>query len=522
LLMQQARNDRDIEALLESMSAAEAKEYIATVVAELERRKRERMIDFFVPNPFQKEFFEAGQEFRYRFLSGGTQSGKSICAGIEFAYHMRGEYPKWWKGRKFSTPITALVVGIDREQLRGAAQRILLGEDEESFGTGAIPKDWLGEWYFDKDYNNCIDYITIPYVSGGVSYAFFVTQNQKHTKFQGRPIHLVWGDESITQLSMLTQFLSRITSTDGAIMLTACPEEMGYTEVYEYFDPANPSRPPQAWYREASLTEVTHLSKARIQEIIDSYPPHVRPYKVHGKPVFGKGMVYPFHEETLKVEPFMIKENWRRIAGIDFGYQTSLTVIIWIAIDPSTNIHYIYDVHSMKQATPEQIVPFIKIRDREAGFDIPVSFPKDGNNPERSTGNVIADMYAELGVNMLEKPAVMTGRDGKQTTSVEASVEKVAQLMHSGKFKVFYEKFTTHDGVDMPDRKMEPIFQELRTYVRDEDGKIKKTRHRDPHHLDAIRYAIMMDNYAISASELAEATANMSADTSWNPYGAYN
>ena len=61
-------------------------------------------------------------------------------------------------------------------------------------------------------------------------------------------------------------------------------------------------------------------------------------------------------------------------------------------------------------------------------------------------------MYAELGVNMLEKPAVMTGRDGKQTTSVEASVEKVAQLMHSGKFKVFYEKFTTHDGVDMPDR----------------------------------------------------------------------
>ena len=184
--MQQARNDRDIEALLESMSPTEAKEYIATVVAELERRKRERMIDFFVPNPFQKEFFEAGQEFRYRFLSGGTQSGKSICAGIEFAYHMRGEYPKWWKGRKFSTPITALVVGIDREQLRGAAQRILLGE-EESFGTTILKIGW--KVVLRQGLQQLYRLHQIPYVSGGVSYAFF---SEPEEPSFGTPIPLVW------------------------------------------------------------------------------------------------------------------------------------------------------------------------------------------------------------------------------------------------------------------------------------------------------------------------------------------
>ncbi len=484
--------------LIEGLNEEQIKEVVAEAAAEIERRRKYRMIDFFIPNPFQRDFFEAGLMYRYRFLSGGTQSGKSLCAGVEFTFHMRGEYPKWWKGRRFTEPITALVVGIDKEQSRGAGQRILLGEGKEDLGTGTIPKDWIKEVTWDKDENSCVDFLVVPHVSGGLSYAYFVTQGMGHKKFQGRPIHLIWGDESITELNFLLQFLSRITSTDGMIMLTACPEEMGYTEIYQYFDPANPERPPQAWYREASLLEVTHLSKERIQEVINSFPAHVRPYKIHGKPVFGKGMVYPFNESELKCEPFRIESDWLRIAGKDFGYAHSLDVTVWLAINPYDGTVYVYDVYSTRQATPEMIVPHIKARDREAGFDIPVAYPRDGNCPERSTGNVIAEIYRELGVNMLDGPAIMEGADGKKTYSVEAGITLITQLMHAGKFKIFYQKVITHDGVEMPDMKMEPIFQEMRSYVRGDDGQPKKSLNKDPHHWDAIRYAVMCKDQAIS------------------------
>ena len=56
--------------LIEGLNEEQIKEVIAVAAAEIERRRKERMIDFFIPNPFQRDFFEAGLMYRYRFLRG--------------------------------------------------------------------------------------------------------------------------------------------------------------------------------------------------------------------------------------------------------------------------------------------------------------------------------------------------------------------------------------------------------------------------------------------------------------------
>ena len=163
---------------------------------------------------------------------------------------------------------------------------------------------------------------------------------------------------------------------------------------------------------------------------------------------------------------------------------------MWIAQDPASGIYYVYDAFWMRGANPDQIYPSINTRDRAVGYRIPVSFPADGNNEEASTGNRIAKVYAELGVRMLGQSAHMIGQDGKITRSVEAGCIEIESMMNAGMIKIF----------DLP--QTEEIFDELSSYHRDEDGKIKKTPNNDPHHLDAMRYGyVMFDRYAVAGSK---------------------
>ena len=34
--------------------------------------------------------------------------GKSYVGAMEMAIHLTGEYPKWWKGKRFKEPIKAM------------------------------------------------------------------------------------------------------------------------------------------------------------------------------------------------------------------------------------------------------------------------------------------------------------------------------------------------------------------------------------------------------------------------------
>src|ERR1700730_17068759 len=90
--------------------------------------------------PKARELFELGATKRERLLKAANQSGKLFDAAIETAYHLTGRYPPWWKGHRFTKPITAWICSETAIMLRDVMQRLLFGEpgDPDALGSGLV------------------------------------------------------------------------------------------------------------------------------------------------------------------------------------------------------------------------------------------------------------------------------------------------------------------------------------------------------------------------------------------------
>ena len=73
-----------------------------------ERRRKYQRLDFLGTDFWyrtQLAFFAAGSSgVHQRLIYGGNQTGKTLCAGAEVAWHMTGDYPHFWVGKRFEKP----------------------------------------------------------------------------------------------------------------------------------------------------------------------------------------------------------------------------------------------------------------------------------------------------------------------------------------------------------------------------------------------------------------------------------
>jgi len=480
---------------IDKMQAREIFSIAKIAVAEKERFNK---IQDFVPNPSQLEFFKNTKIYDEILLSWANRTGKTWAVGAIIYYHLTGNYPDWWPGRKFDRPVRVMIMGLTRNALRESAQRILLDEYQTGeYGSGVIPKHVYEkcEFKWSKDDNYCVDFIRVPYKSGGKSYVLFTTQQVDWKSIQGTEFDICWADEQLEGVIQekgapprhYSQFL-RATATnldDRLIILSATPEN-GRLPIFDYFEQTN-KRKRLIHY--ATLYDA-HYSVEKADSIRDSYPEYEWDYRVYGRPRIGTGLVYRFTRELLFCKPFEIPKHWRRLGAFDFGRKASKTAVVWITKDPASGIYYFYDTDWKRESDPIDIVPMVKKRDQDAGFCIPYAWPKDGAQCERSTGNQVAKIYADLGVRMLGECAYMVGQDGKKSDSVEAGVSLIQGLMDAGLLRIF----------DTPENQV--FNEELSFYCRDENNKIKKSLTRDPHHLDAARYGmVMFERFAYSSGK---------------------
>jgi intein/homing endonuclease len=97
-------------------------------------------------------------------------TGKSFgIGGYETALHLIGEYPSWWKGRRFRRPIDAWAAGDTSETTRDIIQQIMMGNIGE-LGTGLIPRDSiLGQPSHRAGVPGAMDTVRVKHSSGGTS-----------------------------------------------------------------------------------------------------------------------------------------------------------------------------------------------------------------------------------------------------------------------------------------------------------------------------------------------------------------
>ena len=131
---------------IKNLSRVEKIQYLALLKEKANREKYNKIKSMFPDTgelrrelyPKHLEFFTAGAYHRERLFMAGNRVGKTEGGGTECSYHLTGNYPDWWDGRKFDKPIRAMVAGDTSETTRDILQKKLLGGKygTPEWGTG--------------------------------------------------------------------------------------------------------------------------------------------------------------------------------------------------------------------------------------------------------------------------------------------------------------------------------------------------------------------------------------------------
>lgn len=190
--------------------------------------------------PKHLAFFEAGAVHRERLMLAANRIGKTEgIGGYEVTLHATGQYPAWWSGRRFTTPIRCWVAGATNETTRDIVQSKLFGKTtwagaRKTFtGTGLIPGEALGDLTWKQGVTDLVDTARIKHTSGGWSTIGVKSYQQGRKSFEGTEQDLIWLDEE-PPLDVYSECLIRTMTTDGLMMLTFTPLE-GMSDVVMLF-----------------------------------------------------------------------------------------------------------------------------------------------------------------------------------------------------------------------------------------------------------------------------------------------
>lgn len=427
----------------------------------------------YLPYPKQVEFHEAGKLFRERLFMAGNQLGKTYAGAAEVAFHLTGRYPADWKGRRWAHATRGMAGSESGELTRKGVQRLLLGppEEKDQWGTGAIPYDCLVGYSLKQGVADAVSSIVVKHVSGENSVVQLNSYDQGRSKWQADTVDFVWFDEEPPE-PVYMEGLTRTNATGGVVFMTFTPL-LGMSDVVMRF---LETKPEGSHVTQMTIMDAAHIPEARRQQIIASYPDHEREARTMGIPIMGSGRVFPVAESMISCPAFPIPAHWPRIAGLDIGWDHPAAVV-WLAWDRDTDTAYAYDVWAASEQTVAQQALVI----RAGGEWIPVSWPHDGLQHDKISGEQLASQYRAQHVNVLPKRATFV--DG--SNGLEAGISMMLDRMRGRRLRVFAH--------------LDRWFKEYRLYHR-KDGIIVKKRDDV---MSATRYGLMMLRFAVSQYEAA-------------------
>lgn len=459
----------------------EEKARLAVLVKQWKTAQATNKIARYKPYPWQREFHEAGNGNPERMLMAANRVGKTMSAGCEVSYHMTGDYPDWWDGRRFDKPVLVWTGSPTNETSQDIVQTELLGGLGESLGTGLIPRSRIVGKPTTRQagVKNVVDSFQVRHRSGGLSVCKLKTYEQGWQKWQGTAPHVVWMDEEPDDYKIFSEAQTRILTSHGIVLVTFTPL-LGTTELVEHFRTGGDG----IYIRGATWDDAPHLGEEDKKRLASSYRDHEREARTQGIPMMGEGAVFPVSDEKIKVDPFKIPGHYARIKGCDFGIDHPAAGVE-IAWDRDSDVVYVIDCYRKKSETAAYHAAWFN----KANKRVPVSWPHDGMNREKSGGRTLADHYRDHSVNMLSKSARYPRTPGNEEKGgpqpVEPIVDEVLERMNTDRFKVFSN--------------LSDWFEEKRSYHR-KDGKIVDRR---DDLLKATFYAVMMKRYAVALDSFA-------------------
>lgn len=452
---------------------------VRAILKEIEHRRRTNRIRLFFPDSgkyrrelYQRhmEAFRLGASKRVRVIQAGNRVGKTEgLGGVELTYHLTGDYPAWWEGKRFTRPIKAWAAGDTKETTRDILQAKLLGPVGQ-FGTGLIPMPALGRYSLRANSGGAVEWIKVRHVSGGWSLLGFKSYEQGRKSFQGTEQHFILLDEECP-LPIYEECMLRLTTTRGLILLTYTPLEGRTKLIRAIADMQKNGRAVKADQTPATVSisvfEVPHLSEQDIEDIKATTSPHTWNARLFGIPGLGEGAVYPVPVSEVVCKPFQIPSHWPRVYGMDVGWNR--TAVVWGAIDKESDTVYLYAEHYVGKAEPAVHANGIKLR----GDWIPGVIDKAARGTSPTDGDNLLLMYRKLGLKLTPTDV----SDPKSETR-EGGIMQVLARLSTGRLKVFST--------------LQNWISEYENYHRKEDrnGESRIVK-EDDHLMDATRYLIV-------------------------------
>ena len=400
----------------------------------------------------------------HNYCAGGLIHHNTLSGGAECAFHASGEYPEWWQGARIDQPNNGWVGAPSGELVRDGAQNILLGPPGE-WGTGMIPKRLIEDITRAQGIRDGVDTVVIKHVNGGLSRIKFKSYDQGRERWQTATLNWVWFDEEPPE-DIYMEGLSRTNATGGFVWMTFTPLLGVSSVVMRFLKERSKDRADIVM----TIEDALHISEEARQRIIDSYPEHEREARTRGVPILGSGRVFPFPRALLVCDAFPIPKHWARIGGMDIGWDHP-TAAVLLAHDRDGDIVYVTECYKARETTVSvhagALVPW--------GRNLPWAWPHDAFQHDKGSGQQIAKLYRDHGLNMLEEHAQFADDRGN---GVEAGIFDMVDRMQTGRLKVFEH--------------LNEWFEEFELYHR-KDGKIVKERDDA---LAATRYALMMLRHA--------------------------
>jgi phage terminase large subunit-like protein len=310
---------------------------------------------------------------------------------------------------------------------------------------------------------DAVDTIRVRHRSGDISSLTFKTYEQGRERWQGETLGGVWFDEEPPE-DIYTEGLTRTNATGGLVYITFTPL-LGVSNVVRrfYID-----RLPGTHITQMAIEDAEHFTPEQRAAIIASYPEFEREARTKGIPQLGSGRVFPISEGQIACESFPIPGHWPRINGLDFGYDHP-SAAVQLAWDRDSDIVYVINAYRERLQTPVMFAPAVR-----PWGPYPWSWPHDGLQHDKGSGEQLASQYRKEGLQMLSVRA--TYEDG--TSGVEAGIMEMLDRMQTGRLKVFIH--------------LRQWFEEFNLYHRKEGIIVKEAEDL----MSATRYALMMKRMA--------------------------
>lgn len=404
--------------------------------------------------PKHVEFINSTSKYKRCTFMAANRVGKSFAASFIVASALQGIYPKWYKGHVWDKPVKFLCACNTNQNLRDVWITYLFGAPGQE-GTGLIKKENIVKLVSKPGTGGLYDFAIIRGKYGD-SHVYFRSYEQNRESYQGLTLDAVFPDEEPPS-DHYSEMTTRVMTTQGHVIMTYTPLG-GMNEVtMQVLDEYNKSPEDRKMFvTRVTWDDVPHITEEMKEAIIATYRPWEIEARTKGIPSAGVGACYPIHDDDIKCDWFDIPKQWPRWYGLDYGHNR--TAAVFFALDPNTDVIYIYDVYVAVRVSPTEHVAAIKERGGEWMYGI---------SEDALTDNMGGGHFENL-----YSPYLNLVRADKK--SVVASIDNTWKYLAEGKLKVFSNQAEW--------------FKEKNTYQFEENGKINSKVAHDIQ--DATRYGM--------------------------------